>query len=241
MRIAVVSDIHGNLTALEAVASDVRAMSPDLVVHAGDLADSGSSPLEVIDRVRTLGWPGVMGNTDEMLVRPESLETFAKGSNAPPALWTAVREIAEATRDVLGEGRLSWLKALPFQAVFETLAVVHATPSSCWHVPPTDATDERLESIYGSLDRPVVVFGHTHVSSIRRLAGSSRLIVNSGSVGLPYDGDPRASYALLDGLTASIRRVEYDLERELKMLENCGLPGADWTAHMLRTSAPHMP
>jgi len=64
MRIAVVSDIHGNLTALEAVLADLEQTSPDLALHGGDLADGGSSPIEVVDRIRDLGWQGVMGNTD---------------------------------------------------------------------------------------------------------------------------------------------------------------------------------
>lgn len=70
MRIAIVSDIHGNRTALEAVLADLRQTSPDLILHGGDLADSGSSPVEIVDRVRDLGWQGVIGNTDEMLFAP---------------------------------------------------------------------------------------------------------------------------------------------------------------------------
>lgn len=62
MRIAIVSDIHGNLTALEAVLADLRQTSPDLILHGGDLADSGSSPVEIVDRIRDLGWQGVVGN-----------------------------------------------------------------------------------------------------------------------------------------------------------------------------------
>jgi len=77
VRIAIVSDIHGNRTAFEAVLADLRRTSPDLILHGGDLADGGSSPVEVVDRVRDLGWPGVVGNTDEMLFRPESLTEFA--------------------------------------------------------------------------------------------------------------------------------------------------------------------
>src|SRR6266851_8608146 len=103
MRVAVVSDIHGNLTAFEAVLADIRQCSPDLVLHGGDLADPGSSPIEIIDRIRDLGWQGVMGNTDEMLVRPSSLEDFASQSSSPPAMWTAIREIAAATRCKLGD------------------------------------------------------------------------------------------------------------------------------------------
>src|SRR5437667_5801189 len=106
MRIAIVSDIHGNRTAFEAVLADLRETSPDLILHGGDLADGGASPAEIVDRIRDLGWQGVLGNTDEMHSRPESLDEFASQSTAPPALWAAVREMAAATRAVLGEERI---------------------------------------------------------------------------------------------------------------------------------------
>jgi putative phosphoesterase len=241
MRVAVVSDIHGNLTAFEAVLADIRQCSPDMVLHGGDLADGGSSPIEIVDRIRGLGWQGVMGNTDEMLVQPNSLEDFASQSSAPPNLWTAVRQIASATRETLEDERLAWLRELPRVKTQEGFALVHATPESCWQAPAAEATDAELETIYGSLGQPVVAFGHTHRPSIRSVAGNPRLLINTGSVGLSYDGDPRASYLILDEGTPSIRRVEYSLETELKALASCGLPGATWTAKMLRTSSPQMP
>jgi putative phosphoesterase len=241
MRVAVISDIHGNLTAFEAVLADIRQASPDLVLHGGDLADSGSSPIEIVDRLRDLGWQGVMGNTDEMLVEPDSLEDFASQSSAPPALWAAVRQIASATRDMLGEKRLAWLQELPRVKTQEGFALVHATPESCWRAPVSEATDAELETIYGSLGQPVIVFGHTHRPSIRGITAHPELLINTGSVGLSYDGDPRASYLLLDERTPSIRRVEYNIEKELTALASCGLPGATWTAKILRTSTPQMP
>jgi putative phosphoesterase len=241
MRIAILSDIHGNLTAFEAVLADIRLASPDLVLHGGDLADSGSSPVDIIDHIRTLGWQGVMGNTDEMLVQPESLEDFASQSSAEPAIWEAIRKIASATRAVLGEERLSWLSRLPSVHKQDTFALVHATPQSCWRAPSPEATDAELETTYAQLDRPIVVYGHTHRPSIRNMPNTIKLLINTGSVGLPYDGDPRASYLLLEGTTPSIRRVEYDVDKELRALASCGLPGANWTAKMLRTSSPQMP
>jgi predicted phosphodiesterase len=241
MRVAVVSDIHGNLTAFEAVLADIRQASPDLVLHGGDLADSGSSPIEIIDRIRDLGCQGVMGNTDEMLVRPDSLEDFAGQSSAPPALWAAIREIASATRSALGDERLAWLRKLPRVKILEAFALVHATPNSCWRAPATEATDAELETIYSPLGQPIIAFGHTHRPFIRNIAGRPNLLINTGSVGLPHDGDPRASYLILEGGTPSIRRVEYNVEKELKALSYCGLPGAEWTAKMLRTSSPQMP
>jgi putative phosphoesterase len=248
VRIAVVSDIHGNLTAFEAVLADLRVAAPDLVLHGGDLADSGSSPIEIVDRVRDLGWPGVMGNTDEMLVNPMALESFASQSTAPPHLWAAVRKIASATSEILGEQRLAWIRSLPLVHRQAPLGLVHASPTSCWHAPASDATDATLEATFSPLAQPVVVFGHTHRPFVRTLPGAELTVANAGSVGLPYDGDPRASYALIDsagtpqqGETDSLRRVRYDLERELRRLSNCGLPGADWTARMLRSASPGMP
>jgi putative phosphoesterase len=241
MRFAVVSDIHGNLTAFEAVLADIRQASPDLVLHGGDLADSGSSPIEIVDQIRALGWQGVMGNTDEMLIQPDSLEDFASKSSAPPVLWEAVRQIASATRSILGDERLAWLRELPRVKTLEDFALVHATPESCWRAPAAEATDAELEAMYEPLGRPIVAFGHTHRPSIRNLAGSVKVLINTGSVGLPYDGDPRASYLILEESTPSIRRVEYNLEKELKTLSSSGLPGAAWTAKMLRTSSPQMP
>jgi putative phosphoesterase len=241
MRVAVVSDIHGNLTAFEAVLADVRQCSPDLVLHGGDLADGGSSPVEIVDHIRSLGWPGVMGNTDEMLVQPDSLEEFARQSSAPPILWNVIRQIASATRSSLGEERLAWMSELPRLKIHEDFALVHATPESCWRTPPAEATDAELENLYGSLRRSIVIFGHTHRPFVRCIAGQPRLLINTGSVGLSFDGDPRASYLILDESTPSIRRVDYNVEKELKALASCGLPGAKWTAKMLGKSSAQMP
>src|SRR5271156_6742327 len=102
MRIAAVSDIHGNLTAFEAVLADIRQQSPDLVLHGGDLADCGSSPIEIIDRLRHLGWQGHLGGRGVvdtpggLLAPPESLAELGSQSSAPPSLWETVRQIAAA-------------------------------------------------------------------------------------------------------------------------------------------------
>src|SRR5689334_16638523 len=106
MRIAVISDVHGNRTAFEAVLADLRDVSPDVVFHAGDLADNGSSPVEVIDQLRDLGWAGLVGNTDEMLSIPERFEEFAKPRPQLDHLWRIAREMAAFTRDRLGDERL---------------------------------------------------------------------------------------------------------------------------------------
>ena len=134
-----------------------------------------------------------------------------------------------------------WLRKLPRAWKHSPVALVHASPESCWQAPAADAPDAEFESTYGSLREPFVVYGHTHRPFIRRVHGLQATLINTGSVGLSYDGDPRASYLLLDEAGPTIRRVEYDVARELAALSSSGLPGAEWTAKMIRTASPQMP
>lgn len=240
MRIAVVSDIHGNLTALEAVIADLRAKSPDLVLHGGDLADGGARPAEVVDRVADLGWSGVMGNTDEMIFNPDALTEFAQGSNARlQPILKAIGEMAAFTREKLGGTRIEWLRQLPRSLIRESLALVHATPEDLWRAPGEEAPDAELESAYRKLGRLRVVYGHIHRPIVRKV-GELR-VANTGSVGLPYDGDQRAAYLLLDDADVVVRRVAYNLDQELKAIAESGLPHADWVARTLQTARPQMP
>ena len=239
MRIAIVSDIHGNRTAFEAVLADLRETSPDLVIHGGDLADGGSSPCEIVDRVRELGWPGVIGNTDEMLAMPETLAEFAKQSPNLKPIFDMIEEMAAKTRTSLGEERLKWLGGLPHVQKIGPAALVHAGPESRWRAPGPEANDEELKSVYGPLGSGICVYGHIHRSYIREVPGMA--VVNSGSVSLSYDGDCRAAYLLLDESKPTIRRVEYDVEAEIKALTRFGMPHADWIAKILRSASPQMP
>jgi diadenosine tetraphosphatase ApaH/serine/threonine PP2A family protein phosphatase len=96
----------------------------------------------------------------------------------------------------------------------------------------------------GLVGQPIVVYAHIHRPYIRSVPspqGRERVVVNTGSVGLSYDGDRRASYLLLEGPSPTIRRVEYDVEKELKALSSCGLPHADWIARSLDIGSPQMP
>lgn len=239
MRIAVVSDIHGNRTAFEAVLADLRITSPDLILHGGDLAHGGANPVEIVDRIRDLGWPGVLGNTDEMLFNPQFLREYAKESHKLQPLFTAIEEMAVADRGALGEERLTWLSGLPRRQTHGAMALVHASPESTWRAPGPEASDAELESVYAPLGRQVAIYGHIHRSYIRSV--SDMIVANTGSVSLSYDGDLRAAYLLLDESQPVIRRVEYDVESELKVLSMCGLRHADWIARMLASGSPQMP
>jgi putative phosphoesterase len=239
MRIAIVTDIHGNRTAFEAVLADLRQASPDLIFHGGDLADSGASPVEIVDRIRDLGWEGVVGNTDEMLFRPESLREFANKSPAMQPLLAPIEEMAAWTREALGEERLAWLRSLPAFQIQSSMALVHAAPENLWRAPAPEADDASLESAYGPLAKSVVVYGHIHRSFIRNVKAMT--IVNTGSVSLSYDGDRRASYLLLNDWKPTLRRVVYDVNHELRALAVCGLPHAGWIARTLDSARPQMP
>jgi putative phosphoesterase len=233
MRIAIVSDIHGNRLALEAVLADLRDAAPDLILHGGDLPHGGSSPAWTVDCIRDLGWPGVLGNTDEMLFKPESLASL------PPPLLKPIQEMAVATSEALGEERIAWLRGLPLSRIHPPIALVHASPESCWRSPMPESTDTELESVYRPLGQSIAVYGHIHRAYIRTLEGLT--IVNTGSVSLSYDGDPRAAYLLLDDSKPSIRRVEYDVDKEIEALHASRLPHADWIARSLKSASPQMP
>jgi predicted phosphodiesterase len=234
MRIAVVSDIHGNRTAFDAVAEDLRQVAPDLILHGGDLAQGGSSPVEIVDRICDLGWHGVAGNADEMLFRPDSLTEFASRAPGGSAVFAQIREMAMATAEELGDKRLAWLRNLPRVRTDGGVALVHASPRSLWHAPEPEATDGDLLSVYASLGQPIAIYGHIHRSFVRSVPGM--IVVNTGSVGLPYDGDRRAAYLVLDDGAPTIRRVHYDVERELQLLADSRLPHVGWTARSLKTA-----
>jgi putative phosphoesterase len=233
MRIAVISDIHGNLPALEAVLADLRATSPDLVVQGGDLVANGASPGEVVDVIRELGWPGVVGNTDEMLWNPDGLADLARRVPQLSRLFETMQQVVvPETTAALGAARLQWLQSLPERWSGQGVSIVHASPASLWRAPSPEAPDDELTETYASLGATRVVFGHIHRPFVRRVG--STIVANAGSVSLSYDGDPRASYALVSEDAVEIRRVAYDVEREAALLAARAHPLREWITQMLR-------
>jgi putative phosphoesterase len=198
MRIAVFSDVHGNLSALEAVLADIEARRPDHLICGGDLAFGGPAPEEAVARVVALRIPCVRGNTDEWLT---------PGAVAP-------EPISAWTRGRLSEGSRRYLAGLPLEHRVNDLLVVHATPWSVSDVVPKGAGPARLRDLLARGRATVVVYGHIHEAWIGH-GPEGGLVVNTGSVGFPFDGDPRASYALLErtgaGWSVELRRVSYDV------------------------------
>jgi putative phosphoesterase len=233
MRIAIISDVHGNLTALDAVRADLRQQKPDVIFHGGDIPYGGSNPCEVIDCIVHEGWQGVLGNTDEMLWNAEArADLEASAPKLKPLFRVLFEECAPATRKMIGESRMEWLQQLPAELRHENLVLLHASPGNLWRAPMDIANDAELESTYKILNAAIVVYCHIHRPFIRK--AGSMTVCNSGSVGSPYDGDPRSSYLLIEDGKPAIRRVEYDVEKEVRRLLASSYPHKEWFAEIRR-------
>jgi putative phosphoesterase len=220
LRIAVLSDIHGNLVGLDACLADLHAQGgADVIVAAGDLCLDGPKPKKVLQRLEEIGAQAVRGNTDRYLSAPggEAFETLEHS------------QLEWARRD-LGEKWLRWLADLPFALRIgedgNQLLVVHANPKNDdEHLWP-DADDATLERLIGDEPATAIAFGHLHLPYVRMWRG--KLLVNVASAGLPKDGDARASYAIFTerngGWEVKHRRVEFDVKRVATQLADCGIP-----------------
>jgi putative phosphoesterase len=244
MRIAVVSDIHGNLSALEAVVADLRVTSPDLVLQGGDVAVIGARPAEVTDRVRELRWPSVLGNTDAWHGSAEARAAEERLVPRMPKLQAWLATLFEVllpwAAERLGEERLDWLRTRPMRWRESGVSLVHASPHDLWRAPLPDAADDELAATYGEERPGLVVYGHIHRPYVRPLP-DGLTVANAGSAGLPWDGDPRAAYLLVDDGQASVRRVAYDTEREARALTASGFPLASWLAGVHRAARYERP
>jgi putative phosphoesterase len=233
MRIAIISDVHGNLTALDAVTADLRQQKPDLVYQGGDVAFGGSQPAEVIDCIVQEGWKGVLGNTDEMLWDNSARSALEAAAPKLKPLFRALFDLCgPATTQMIGPSRLAWLRALPSELRHGNLVLMHAGPGNVWRSPMDTADDAELENTYKKLEAEIVVYCHIHRPFIRKVG--SMTVCNTGSVGAPYDGDPRASYLLIDNGQPAIRRVAYDIEKEVGRLLASDYPYKEWIAEMRR-------
>lgn len=233
MRIAILADIHGNLTALDAVLADLREQKPDAIYHGGDLAFGGCNPAEVIDCIVQEGWKGVLGNTDEMLWDTSARAALEAAAPKLKPLFKVLFDLSgPATKQMIGPSRLAWLRALPTDLRDENLALMHASPGNLWRAPMDTADDAELESAYKSIGLPLIVYGHIHRPFIRKVGGMT--VCNSGSVGSPYDGDPRSSYLMIDDGKPTICRVAYNVEKEVGRLLASDYPHKEWIAEMRR-------
>ncbi|MFB6190582.1 MAG: metallophosphoesterase [Candidatus Nanohaloarchaea archaeon] len=214
MKVAVVSDIHSNIRAFREVLSRIDA---DSIICAGDLVGYYLHPGEVIDEVRDRDMTCVRGNHDHAVV------------DWPPGHFNpAARRALELNREKLDESRLSFLEDLPLRRELELdgteTVLVHGSPNDpSKYVYPRHVDPSFLER-NDVVEEDIVVMGHTHVPFVKHVDGT--LVLNPGSVGQPRDGNPGASYAVIDTgeMDATVRRVEYDLDPVVEEVGDSSLP-----------------
>ena len=241
VRIAAFSDPHGNLPALAAVRKAVDAVRPDYVAICGDLAMNGPDPAGTVDLIRDLERAGAfvtMGNTDLAVTDGDYAAAFPWfGDGVPEGHVIA----AEWARDQLGDDRVDWLRRLPSERRLriddKLVLFCHASPGSLTDGLPVDLDPVvTIERVSGT-DAAVIVCGHTHMPEIREIGW--RTIVNDGSAGYVFDGDPTASWALIDidggRVTAEIQRTSYDVMTAANAVSARGLPGDVYRAATIRT------
>jgi putative phosphoesterase len=217
VRVAALYDIHGNLPALEAVLAEVETLAVDTVVVGGDVA-IGPMPRATLERLLALGERAlfVRGNGDREIAG----EKFEGGLWGERTRWSAAQ---------LERGQLAWLAALPdTQRVeidgLEPVLFCHGSPRSDEEILTRISSEERVAAALAGVSERVVVCGHTHVQFDRNVAG--KRLVNPGSVGMPYEPQPGAYWALL-GPDVEFRRTDYDLEAAAAAVRASGFPAAE--------------
>jgi predicted phosphodiesterase len=229
--IAIISDIHGNIDALEAVLEDIDQQNADIVACLGDIVGYGGAPKECVERIKRLCFPVLMGNHEVYAALPLDPDEFS------PAVARGI----ECAREQLSEDQLKWLRELPMVIDMGEATIAHASldePAEFKHIVETEEAQAHFEL----QETPICFIGHTHVPTIMEETASGverydppeefmsldlyfNYAVNVGSVGQPRDGDPRACYVLYDTERAAIRyrRISYDIDRAQNRFKKAGI------------------
>lgn len=256
MRIAIFSDVHGNLTALEAVLKDIKQQSPDLTIFAGDLCVDGARPTACLERVRDADISAIYGNTDQRLSNQPILSEDSEV--ATQRRKRNIEDNDDWTWVQLAPSDRTWLSALPFSRRVspttnpnDDLFIVHANPQNAvQHIYPAEARqqelfgevrqsdgDLELKKVLGDLRGGILAFGHLHIPFIRQWQDLT--LVNISSVSLPLDGDQRAKYGLFtwDGdWKIEHQYVSYDVGKEIDCLKTIKPPSWQELVHRLETA-----
>ena len=218
-RIAILADVHGNMPALEAVIRDLADQAVDEVLVGGDLVGRGPQGSRVVKRVRELGWPAIGGNHEDYLL------AFRHGD--VPEEWLHTREWAAARwmAAELDDDDDDWLSDLPFSIARPGLRLVHGTPQTNREGIGPWTGDEEVADHLAAVDERVLVCAHTHRPLI--CEPDAGLVVNVGAVGLPFNRDHRAQYAIFTaggdhGWQVELRGAAYDLEEIYRIYESSG-------------------
>jgi predicted phosphodiesterase len=246
MRIAVFSDVHGNLVGFDTMLADLRGTPVDQMICLGDVAQGGPQPAQCLDRLAQLGCPVVMGNSDQFLLDPAPLD-----QSAEPVTERHLKVRAWSLRQ-LQPRHLDFIRS--FQLTVEvgigeggSLLCFHGSPTSFDQVILPETPDEEFERMIAGHWATLMAGGHVHLQWMRRHGGS--LFFNPGSVGLAYDHrqpedgfrfDARAEYAVVTvetgRLSVDFRRVDVGVDEVVEAIEGSGMPYAAQNARQWR---PH--
>jgi predicted phosphodiesterase len=222
MRIGIIADIHGNGPAFDAVRRDLERRGADQVVNLGDLVFRGPAPVECLAAARAMGVPVLLGNTEVWLTEPEPK---LPGALIAVREWTRARLRDEDLADLAG-----YAADLRLEAAGQRLLFVHGSPRSNMEFLFPFTPEAELQAALDGCEADIVICGHTHWAFQRRLGGVQ--LIGVGSVGLPFDGDSRAAYALLDvtadGVSLTQVRLGYDGEQTLALAAERGFPDTDF-------------
>lgn len=217
MRIAIISDIHSNLTALQAVLADIETQMVGEIIVAGDAINGGASAREVLDIIYQRELRMVVGNHEQYVIdavdQPPSPEF-------PPEWGTSYWTAAQLT-----SVDMDYLRGLPRLVEIDGIAIMHASPHDLWRGFYVDTTDEEIIEHWDFLSEQYRVTAHTHKPLTAPWRG--KMFINPGSVGMPLDGNPMASYVVLSKLDGRFiiqhRRVAYDIAETIQAAEQSGL------------------
>ncbi len=236
MKIAFLSDIHGNAVALEAVLADLDKRQVDKVCVLGDLAYRGPEPKRAIALVRSLSADVIKGNADEWTIRGVRL------GEVPAHLLEMMNREREWIVERLDEDDLAYLRKLPEALSLPLgdslhLHAFHATPHSLFDVvTPDQSRDVLREKLMADEAANLYVYAHIHLPYVRYVNG--KCVVNVGSVGLPFDGLPQASYAIVetdgDRFRVTIERVPYDVEAVIRQYREGDYPNLEKMTRVVR-------
>lgn len=234
MKIALLSDVHGNAVALEAVVQDIWKRQVDKILVLGDICFRGPEPKESLRIVQSLDAEVIKGNADEWVVRG------IHHGEVPEQAFDIMNQEREWTLSKLNNEEINYLKELPetmsFSAGNLNIFAFHATPNSLFEVIPPDAPDNTFsEKMFSTTDADIYFYGHIHKAYIRYVNGKT--VVNLGSVGMPFDGVKKASYALLEiednNFQTSIIKVPYDVDKVIQQVQNSDYPNKDFLCQVL--------
>lgn len=227
MRLAFLSDIHGNAVALDAVLDDIEKKNPDKIIVLGDISYRGPEPKRALELVKSLNTDVIKGNADEWTVRG-----IREGEVAESAFQMMNKE-RDWIYERLDEEDIRYLDELPSEVQLEAENIVihafHATPSSLFDIVQPFESDEALKDKMMRSNADLFVYAHIHKPFIRYIQG--KCLMNIGSVGLPFDGLTKSSYAIVDikegSFQTSIARVPFDMEKVIKQYREGDYPNSE--------------